>query len=344
MFKRREGFTLLEVILVIALIGIIIPAIYSIFSTGNTSYGISKNRGFAQQDVRLASDFIASNLKYVTALSDDENEFYTDYYSLKIIQNSDKDVLALIHNVRDDKGTETLEDDTIDQEIIKQISGVWDSILISYTKEDKIISSTVSKTEGSGNTSSRFELPIDTQSINSSNLSTNISVELYDGEAVYFRDAKDVISKKSIYITDSSEAEDEDTVKVNYYSNGTLYRSDFVARGNTITLAGIEDDFFKGWSRNEDLSGVLFTSLTIFEDTNLYAVWEMGDTDPEKVAVVNSVKILHDGNYKGPNEDNDRLNIKKGVDSYSTKFWITGENLQGIDFELRAEGIKADSL
>src|SRR5690554_5159792 len=103
MFNKRKGVTLIELILVIALISIIIPTIYSIFFAGNTSYGFSKNKGFAQQGVRLASDFIASNLKFVTALSDDENDFYTDYYSLKVIQNGDTDVLALIHNVRDDK-------------------------------------------------------------------------------------------------------------------------------------------------------------------------------------------------------------------------------------------------
>lgn len=340
MFNGRKGFTLIEVILVLALISITIPAIYSIFFAGNNSYGIIKNRGFAQQDVRLASDFIASNLKFVTALSDDENDFYTDYYSLKVIKNDGKDVLALIYNVRDDKGTETPDDDTINEEIIKQVSGSWDSILISYTEEDRAINSIVSKREGKGNTSSHYELPIDTQIINSDNLSTNISVELYDGKAVYFRDAKNEISKKSIYITDSNEAEAEDTVTVNYYDKNSLYRSDYVSKGDTITLTGIEDELFGGWSKNPDLSGELYTqgsTLTIFEDTDLYAVWEIEDAGTE--ARVDSVKILHKGEYKDPNTRNKRFGITKNKDSYSTKFKITGENLKDIEFELRTEGI-----
>lgn len=345
MVFNRKGITLLELILVLALVSLTIPVIYSIFFAGNSSYNISKNRGFAQQDVRLASDFIATNLMYVTALSDDENEFYTDYYSLKVIQKDEHDVLALIHNVRDDKGTDTLEDDIINENIIKQISGSWDNIAITYIAGESIVNSLVSKTEGKGKTSSRYTLPIETHMINSEKLLTSVSAELYAGEAVYFRDAKNKISQKSIYITDSNEVEDEGTVTVNSYDRNVLYRSDYVSKGNTITLTGIEDDLFKGWSKNQDLSGEIHikgSTLTIFEDTNLYAVWEVEAAEPE--VVVSKVEMLYYGVYKSPNVSNNRLNIDKNIGSYTTHLRITGVNLKDVQFDLKAEGITSNSL
>lgn len=68
--KNKKGVTLIELVLVIALIGIVLQVGYSIFFVGLDSYAVSNNKGFSQQEVRNATMFLESELKYA-------NDFYT---------------------------------------------------------------------------------------------------------------------------------------------------------------------------------------------------------------------------------------------------------------------------
>lgn len=81
--RNIKGITLVEVILTLALVALVIPVIYSIFFAGSTSHNVSTSKGFAQQDLRIASDFLTSELRLATDISkvDYENN---EYYYLKI--------------------------------------------------------------------------------------------------------------------------------------------------------------------------------------------------------------------------------------------------------------------
>lgn len=79
---NRKGMTLIEVIVTLAIAGIVIQVLYSIFIAGNKSFEFSQKRGLTQQNVRLATDFIDSELRYIDQLS--YEPFEGEYYSIEI--------------------------------------------------------------------------------------------------------------------------------------------------------------------------------------------------------------------------------------------------------------------
>lgn len=82
---KRKGITLIEILITLAILGIVIQIIYSIFFVGNKSFYIGKNKAFTQQDARIASDCIMKELrtaKYITP----EKPITGKYYSLSINQ------------------------------------------------------------------------------------------------------------------------------------------------------------------------------------------------------------------------------------------------------------------
>lgn len=69
--ENRKGITLIEVVLTLALIGLITQVVYSVFFVGGNSFAVSNNKGFSQQGVRNTIIFLESELKYA-------NNFFTD--------------------------------------------------------------------------------------------------------------------------------------------------------------------------------------------------------------------------------------------------------------------------
>lgn len=61
--KKRNGITLVELILTIAIFSIVIQVVYSIFFVGQKSFATSRNIGFAQQEARNPLDYINRELK-----------------------------------------------------------------------------------------------------------------------------------------------------------------------------------------------------------------------------------------------------------------------------------------
>lgn len=68
MFKNKKGFTLLEVTLTIALIGIISIIAYSIFNMSNKPHTIVSNEYIFQSNVRIASQKLTNIIKESTAI------------------------------------------------------------------------------------------------------------------------------------------------------------------------------------------------------------------------------------------------------------------------------------
>lgn len=340
--KDRKGITLIELVLVVALLGITIQAIYSIFFVGNTSYGVSKSKGFAQQEVRLASDFISKNLKYATILSSDSEYFTSGYYSLRVIKGVYNDRLILSYHLLNDNGTEDITDDYVDEEIINEIHGKWGNIEISYSKTESeiesettdIISVNISKIDEKDNSNIIYELPIKIKTINNNKMPNDIDVDFYSDDVLYFKLAKNSIQNKSIYISDSTPVGNINEVLVNYYDKSiTPIKSELISKGTEIVLINLEykDNYlFKGWSKNEDLSGNIYAvdeKIIINNDTNFYAVWE-GNTNGEPF--INSVMIDHYGIYKNHNNNKDRYILEKNAGTFETYIQVKGQNLQDI--------------
>jgi prepilin-type N-terminal cleavage/methylation domain len=63
---NNKGFTLIELIIVIALLGIVLEAIFFLFDFGNKTYASSSNKYDIQSSIRLANDFIQSQVRYAT--------------------------------------------------------------------------------------------------------------------------------------------------------------------------------------------------------------------------------------------------------------------------------------
>jgi prepilin-type N-terminal cleavage/methylation domain-containing protein len=106
MFKKTNGLTLIELVVSLALIGLVLQVVYSLFLMGYTTFDYSSNKTFAQQEVRLLSDVVNSELKYVTNMTTDptvvEEHFLGNYYSMELeIVN---DIPVLIRKYYEDDG------------------------------------------------------------------------------------------------------------------------------------------------------------------------------------------------------------------------------------------------
>lgn len=117
---NNKGFTLVELLITLAIMGIVIQLIYSLFFVGNKSFNISKNKGFAQQDVRIASIFLIDELRTVEKIS---NIGLTGkYYSLRLENGK---IFRKVHN-----------GDGSEPDLY--ISNNIDNINFKYTKEIKM--------------------------------------------------------------------------------------------------------------------------------------------------------------------------------------------------------------
>lgn len=96
-FKSR-GFSLIELLVSIGLMGIVILIIFSIFLTSNKIFNKTTNQSSNQQDVRLVADYITREIRSAKIISINENDVKKDnnkYYALifKIDSNDNKKYL-----------------------------------------------------------------------------------------------------------------------------------------------------------------------------------------------------------------------------------------------------------
>lgn len=85
---NQKGFTLIEIMLMLALLSIVIGIAYSMHFVGNKSFEVSKDIGFAQQDARIISEYLNRELKYSSKISKDDYE-EGRYYSIELRDNDD---------------------------------------------------------------------------------------------------------------------------------------------------------------------------------------------------------------------------------------------------------------
>lgn len=93
--EKHKGFTLIEVILTLAIIGIVIQLSYSLLFSGTKSFQVGRDKGLSQQDFRIVQEILKKEIRYVKYLNniapeDDVNETYEKYYSLELKENDDE--------------------------------------------------------------------------------------------------------------------------------------------------------------------------------------------------------------------------------------------------------------
>lgn len=172
---NKKGMTLIEVVVSIVIFAIIIQVGYSMFFTGNKSFGISRDIGFVQQDVRNISTFINSELRYIdklsTAITDSSGVNFTGiYYSIGVRDNGDQ-TYSLVRKKYDGELPFSSE------EIIITTSTKNNpfEINISNTEEGKI-NVIAKKIEGGQEYSLDFDIGLE----NNRNLKTDVDISLYD--------------------------------------------------------------------------------------------------------------------------------------------------------------------
>lgn len=65
---KSKGFTLIETILVLSIIGIVIVTGFSIYSLGNTAYHSGQVRSHVQYEVQMVSDYVTQQLRYASEI------------------------------------------------------------------------------------------------------------------------------------------------------------------------------------------------------------------------------------------------------------------------------------
>lgn len=196
----KKGITLIEVVLTVALIGIVIPVVFSVFSIGTTSYNYSTNRGFSQQSVRAISDLLTKELRYISRLTDDFETAtgYVKFNSLSV--DNTGSIPRLIRTTYEyNDVTETVEE--VDEDILE---GDWKSIRIENPGAN-MINVIVTQSEGSGAGEATFVLPLTIELGNIGSIETGIDVDLLniDGttEKIYYKKSVDQMLDAKVDVT-----------------------------------------------------------------------------------------------------------------------------------------------
>lgn len=82
--SSRKGFSLIELIITIAILSIVISSVFSLFSFGNNIFRKGSSQYNVQADLRLASDFVTNQLRYAA--------------DIELKKPSDVDIDALLAN------------------------------------------------------------------------------------------------------------------------------------------------------------------------------------------------------------------------------------------------------
>lgn len=68
-FQNKKGFTLIEVILAIAILSIVISAVFPAIISVNKAYTAGNERSNIQQNVRFAANFITQEIRFASSVS-----------------------------------------------------------------------------------------------------------------------------------------------------------------------------------------------------------------------------------------------------------------------------------
>lgn len=344
---KRKGISLIELVLTVALLGIVIQVVYSVFFVGSTSYSVSTNKGFSQQDVRIAADFITKELKTATEVGVNlENK--NGFYSLEVEAAGDRNNLVKYYNQLDDKGTTDTTDDEIVKTKISSFSGNWQKIELSNSYSG-IILATISQEEGTGKGKSDYNIDFNIDLVNNpTEVNAFVLTDLVAGDVVYYRNEPVNLNANGIYVKpESLDLGDvlrtltfKDSLDTDY-----VYKTFTAVSGTPIekpspnpTKTGYT---FIGWFTALDDSGIEYTSWDAMPDNDftLYAKWEVEDSSKNPNVTGIKLKKPGDSSYSRlPNTEDTRIEV--GNASLQT-YWfeITGSNLNVDNLDIKVNSI-----
>lgn len=180
--NKRKGISLIELVLALAILSIVIQGVYSIFFVGQKSFATGKNKGFAQQGVRVANAFLSEDLKYSTSFITNEN-FDSGITNSKVysVQLEDSDLIQKDYTYTNPGYTETE---------IKRISGNWEGILLA-NDEYGILNVYIKQEENSMNLSSEYVLDYSIELVNSPLIKTEMEWNFMNGDILYYTVSRD---------------------------------------------------------------------------------------------------------------------------------------------------------
>lgn len=204
MLKKTKGLTLIELVISLALIGLVMQVVYSLFFAGNNFFVINTNKGFTQQEVRLLGDIVNSELKYVTNMTTDPDNFddLINYYSLEMTTDTGVPILLRKFYEYDGSGY------VVSEKRFPGSSAPYKSFRIT-NEEGGIINVLIEHELKKGKLSTGYELPFNIHLLNNPGLATGIEIDLMEeGTVLYYTKAQDELSGKRIDIPDVPPGEE----------------------------------------------------------------------------------------------------------------------------------------
>lgn len=190
MMKNKKGITLIEVVLTVAILGIFIPSIYTVFFAGQNAFSTSTNKGFAQESVRLAELFLTDELKNTIGFIS-KDDFNAGIINQKIYELKYEDGYLLLNEY--EKKDETLSNGTLyDEKELRKLKGNWNKLTIS-SLTNGVLDVSIEQKEKLYNQESTYPLDFSITLINDDNLRNDKVWDLIKGDKLYFVKSNDAL-------------------------------------------------------------------------------------------------------------------------------------------------------
>lgn len=187
MKRNVKGITLIEVVLTLAILGIVITSIYTVFFAGQNAFSTGTNKGLAQESVRLAEVFLTDELKNTTGFiskGDFENKMIKNQkiYRLKY----EKEYLLL------SEYKYNVENSSYDQKDLRKLKGNWNKFIVS-SLANGLLDVSIEQKEELYNRESTYPLDFSIKLVNNDNLRNDEVWDLISGDELYFVKSDDAL-------------------------------------------------------------------------------------------------------------------------------------------------------
>jgi hypothetical protein len=188
MKRNVKGITLIEVVLTVAILGIFIPSIYTVFFAGQSAFSTSTNKGLAQESVRLAEIFLTDELKNTTGFISEDD--FNAIINQKIYELKYEDGYLLLTEYEKDK---TSSDEIIyDKKELRKLKGNWNKLTIS-SLANGVLDVSIEQKEKLYNQESTYPLDFSITLVNDDNLRNDQVWDLTKGDKLYFVKSNDAL-------------------------------------------------------------------------------------------------------------------------------------------------------
>lgn len=127
-YKSQQGFTLIELMIVLVLLGFILAIAYMFFSLGISAFGQGEQRTIVQQSARLTSRFIQNEIGYaMEIIIGPEGGVVEDEYRYIFLDHETKSIVF-----RDEEGNYSMLCDS-------QVDGISYSITFDSNEPENVV-------------------------------------------------------------------------------------------------------------------------------------------------------------------------------------------------------------